>query len=82
MNATLFNTSTWAKIMLVVSLAKAFVAGAGLGLAALGIVDVASTLGIETLVRFIQREHVLDWFAIGGGVASTTLQLVWKFVAR
>lgn len=74
--------TVWSKVLLVVSLGKAFVAGAGLGLAALGIVDLASTLGIGSLVEFIQREHILDAFAVGGGVISTIAQLIWKVIGR
>lgn len=72
----------WAKVLLVVSLGKAFVAGAGLGMAALGVVDVAGTLGVRPLVDFIQHEHVLDVFALGGGIISTAAQLVWKLIGR
>lgn len=72
----------WAKVLFVITLGKAFVAGAGLGMAALGVVDIAGTLGISPLVEFIQREHILGVFSIGGGVLSLVGQLVWKLVGR
>jgi len=73
---------TWAKIMLIVSFGKAFVAGAGLGLAALGVVDLAGALGVRPMWDFIEREHVLDIFAIGGGALSTIVQIAWKVLGR
>lgn len=79
------SMSVWAKILLIVSLGKAFVAGAGLGLAALGIVDLASTLGVKPLVDFIQREHIMEVFAFGGGIASVAGQIasiIWKVITR
>lgn len=72
----------WTAVLIAVSLGKAFIAGAGLGLAALGIVDIAGTLGVRPLVEFIQHEHILDVFAIGGGIVSTGLQIIWKVVSR
>lgn len=71
---TSFNSeyaAVWAKISLFVSVGKTFVAGAGLGMAALGVVDLAGTLGIQSLVEFIQHEHIVEYFSLGDGVVST-----------
>ena len=75
----------WAKIMLFVTLGKAFVAGAGIGLATLGVVDLAGRLGVQPMVDFVQREHVLDMFAYGGGIISVIGQITsvaWKALTR
>lgn len=74
--------TVWSKVLIFVSLGKAFVAGAGLGLAALGVVDLGSTLGVQPLVDFIQREHLLDIFAVGGGIISALGQALWKVFGR
>jgi hypothetical protein len=73
---------TWSKVLLVVSFGKVFVAGAGLGLAMLGVVDIAGALGVRPLVEFIERERILDIFAFGGGLIATLVQIAWKFVGR
>lgn len=73
---------TWSKVLIFVSFGKAFVAGAGLGLAALGIVDLAGTLGVKPLFDFIERERILDIFAIGGGALVTVSQIAWKIISR
>lgn len=78
-------TRIWPKIQLMIWLGKGFVAGAGLGLAALGVVDIAGTLGIRGIVDFLEREHVFDAFAYGGGVLTVVFQianLVWKAFTR
>ena len=85
MRTILGNTqyaAVWAKVLFVITLGKAFVAGAGVGLAALGVVDIASTLGVGPVFEFIQREHVLEVFSIGGGAASTVVQVAWKLFGR
>ncbi|MDR6128228.1 hypothetical protein QE361_002563 [Sphingomonas sp. SORGH_AS802] len=64
------------KILLFVSVGKTFVAGAGFGMAALGVVDLAGTLGIQLLVDFSQHEHVVEYFSLGDGVVSTIYALV------
>jgi len=76
------GAAVWPKILIAVSLGKAFVAGAGLGLAALGVVDIAGTLGVKPVMEFIRHEHVLDVFAFGGGFVSAAAQIVWKIVTR
>ena len=85
MNYTLKHRNiahTWSKVLLVVSFGKVFVAGAGLGLAMLGVVDLAGWLGIRPLVDFIERERILDIFAFGGGLIATVVQIAWKFIGR
>lgn len=72
----------WTKVLLAISFGKAFVAGAGLGLAALGIVDVAGWLGVQWLVDAVNHERILDLFALGGGIISAGVQLIWKMLAR
>lgn len=72
----------WPKVVMAVSVGKAFVAGAGLGLAALGVVDIAGTLGIRPVYDFIEKEHVLDAFAFGGGFLSIFAKTIWNFVTR
>lgn len=83
---TNFNAmSPWARVMLFVTLGKAFVAGAGLGLAALGVVDLASSLGVRPLVDLIERENVINIFALGGGAVSVVGQIgsmIWKVITR
>lgn len=76
------NSRAWPKILLLVSLGKVFVAGAGLGLAALGIVDLAGTLGVRPIFEFIERERILDIFAIGGGALATISQVAWKLFTK
>lgn len=73
---------TWAKVLLIVSFGKVFVAGAGLGLAALGVVDIAGSLGVRPVFDFIERERIMDIFAIGGGALATLLQVAWKIIGR
>ena len=73
---------TWSKVLLLVSFGKVFVAGAGLGLAMLGVVDLAGSLGIRPVFDFIERERILDVFAFGGGLIATVVQIAWKIIGR
>lgn len=72
----------WSKIAIAIAAGKAFVAGAGLGLAALGVVDLAGSLGIRPLMDIIRHEHVFDVFAYGGGAISFACHAIWSIVSR
>lgn len=72
----------WRNVMLFVAIGKAGVAGAGLALAMLGVVDLASTLGLKSLLSGIQIDHVFDLAALSGGVIGAALRLVWAIATR
>lgn len=77
---------TWKYVLLTISIGKAFVAGAGLGIAALGLAEVThqalAQVGVAQMWSFLQKEHVLDAFAFGGGALTSAAQVVWKVLTR
>jgi hypothetical protein len=72
----------WKNVLALLALGKVAVAGAGVGLAALGVVDVAHALGIRDLVNEITHNQALDWFGYGGGMIAVVGRLIWQVCLR
>lgn len=72
----------WKNVLALIALGKVAIAGAGVGLAALGIVDVAALLGIRPLVDEITHAHALDAFAYGGGAVAVAARLIFRVLTR
>ncbi len=74
------TNNMWRNILLTIAVGKAAVAGAGLALALLGVLGVASAIGAhDTLVAF-QKEY-FDWVAFGGGVVGAGAKIIWDALA-
>ena len=72
----------WRNVLLFVAIGKAAVAGAGLAMAMLGVADLASAIGARPLLDFINKDHILDIAALGGGVTGAAFRLLWAIIAR
>lgn len=72
----------WSKVLLLVTIGKAAIAGAGVGLAALGIADLATLVGAKQMIALIHGDHIFDIFAAVGGLVGATAQIVWSVISR
>lgn len=72
----------WKNMMAFIALGKVAIAGAGAGLAALGVVDVAASMGIRPIVDEITHAHALDAFAYGGGAVAVVVRLAFRVITR
>jgi hypothetical protein len=57
----------WTRFLMLVSFAKAAIAGAGLAMAALGALDIAFAITARDFLEHM-KPHILDYTAVGGGV--------------
>ena len=65
------------KLMFMLALVKAGVAGAGVGLAALGVADMAFAVSAAQYWDAVKPEPLINTFAAVGG----TLAVVWRIVS-
>ena len=72
----------WRNVMLFVAIGKAGVAGAGLALAMLGVADLASVLGLKSILNGVRIDHVFDLAALTGGIIGAAFRLAWAIAAR
>ena len=70
----------WKRLLMVVGLAKAAVAGAGLALAILGAFDIAAAITARDLIAEL-KPHYLDFAAVGGGVIGIAVRSATSWVS-
>lgn len=68
----------WRNFLTFVAIGKSAVAGAGLALAALGALDIASAASASEWLHEVQKNY-LNYAAIGGGITGALLK---AFISR
>lgn len=70
----------WRRALLAVTVGKAAVTGAGLALAALGAMNIATAATAHHWLTQFEHEH-LNMVAWGGGIAGGVARIVWSRLA-
>lgn len=65
----------WRNVMAVIALGKAAVVGGGLGIAALGLFDIATSDHIRAMVDTVTHNHALETCSAAGGFIGFATRL-------
>jgi hypothetical protein len=73
---SLNDASTWTTVLAVAATLKAMIAGVGLGLAALGALDVAFAVSAEQWWQAVRPDWLVNMFAATGAVGAILVRII------
>lgn len=71
---------SWQRYLLIAAIGKAMMAGAGVGIACLGALDLAFAISAEQWWEAVKPDAIVNWFAVGGTVVGFVARVITDMV--